>query len=340
MHNMDNKIKGVNLGNWLVLEKWMDHSLFEGVDSPTPDETSFSTLLGDKKYERLKYHRDHFITERDFAFLAANGVNSVRIPVAHWIFGDTPPYVGGIEYLDRAFDWAEKHRLSVLIDLHCAPGCQNGFDNGGITNVCEWSKSKENIDRTLVVIEELAKRYKSAPTLYGIELLNEPRWDNDDNIVRNFYLRGYDVCRRYLDENRAVVFHDQFKFKSWKDFMQTPEYKNIVLDTHFYQCFGTPDRNSSGAEHIKHVFDTLAPAIKEMNQYFNIIVGEWSLGLPDEAYAGCNSFSANRLNRTFLDAQLYVYENCLGWYFWSYKVNSNMVGWNFRQLVEDGLMKL
>lgn len=27
------KIKGVNLGNWLVLEKWMSSELFKGVDA-------------------------------------------------------------------------------------------------------------------------------------------------------------------------------------------------------------------------------------------------------------------------------------------------------------------
>lgn len=340
MHDINNKIKGVNLGNWLVLEKWMDPSLFDDIDSQTADETSFSTLLGDKKYERLKYHRDHFITERDFAYLASHGINSVRIPIAHWIFGDTPPYVGGIEYLDRAFDWAEKYRLSVLVDLHCAPGCQNGFDNGGITNVCEWSHSEQNINRSLDIIERLAKRYKSASALYGIELLNEPRWDTDTAILRDYYLRGYDICRRHLDEDRAVVFHDSFKLMSWKDFMQAPEYKNVVLDTHFYQCFGSPARDSSAADHIKYVFENRATELDEMGKYFNIIVGEWSLGLPGEAYTGCNQFAARKLDETYMTAQLFVYERCFGWYFWSYKQNSNMTGWNFRKLIEEGIANI
>ncbi|MCY0903238.1 MAG: glucan 1,3-beta-glucosidase, partial [Firmicutes bacterium] len=34
-----NKIRGVNLGGWLVLERWMTPSLFAGLDAK--DETDF-----------------------------------------------------------------------------------------------------------------------------------------------------------------------------------------------------------------------------------------------------------------------------------------------------------
>ena len=32
------KIRGVNLGNWLVLEKWMHPALFEGTSAEDEDE--------------------------------------------------------------------------------------------------------------------------------------------------------------------------------------------------------------------------------------------------------------------------------------------------------------
>lgn len=37
------KIKGVNLGNWLVLEKWMSSELFKGADAD--DEEDFYAML-------------------------------------------------------------------------------------------------------------------------------------------------------------------------------------------------------------------------------------------------------------------------------------------------------
>jgi len=89
-------IKGVNLGNWLVLEKWMSPGLF--ADTEAEDETQLSCDLADV-IERLTAHRDSYITERDFAYLARHGIDTVRIPVPFFIFGDYPPYVGCIEYL-------------------------------------------------------------------------------------------------------------------------------------------------------------------------------------------------------------------------------------------------
>ena len=54
-----------------------------------------------------------------FEGLAGVGINAVRIPLGHWIFGPPYPYhskyganphpfvEGGIDVLDRAFNWAE-----------------------------------------------------------------------------------------------------------------------------------------------------------------------------------------------------------------------------------------
>jgi len=139
--------------------------------------------------QHLKQHWHTFITEDDFIWLANTGINAVRIPVGHWLFGADYPYhpayqgidypyvVGGIDILDRAFDWAECHGLLIVLDLHAAPGCQNGFDNGGIQDVCEWHTKAEYLEHSLHVLERLAKRYHNRPALHGIETLNEPRWD-------------------------------------------------------------------------------------------------------------------------------------------------------------------
>lgn len=121
------KINGVNLGNWLVLEKWMSPALFDGTTAE--DEYYLAHQLSPQMFEmRLKIHRSEYITERDFAHIAHMGMNSVRIPIPYFIFGDRPPFVGCIEELDKAFCWAEKYGLSILLDLHTVPMSQNGFD--------------------------------------------------------------------------------------------------------------------------------------------------------------------------------------------------------------------
>ena len=80
----------------------------------------------------------------------------MRILVPYFIFGDREPFIGCIEELDKAFNWAEKYGLQILIDLHTAPDSQNGFDNGGISGVCKWSQEPDEVEFELTVLERLS----------------------------------------------------------------------------------------------------------------------------------------------------------------------------------------
>ena len=159
------RLRGVNLGSWLVLEKWMVPSLFEGVEAT--DETTWCVALGEEAAPRLRAHWARWVTREDFAWIAERGLNAVRIPFGHWVLGPPYPYhpvygarrepfvTGGIEVLDRALRWAEEFGLKVVLDLHAAAGCQNGFDNGGILNVCDWHTKEEYIDHSVELLGRL-----------------------------------------------------------------------------------------------------------------------------------------------------------------------------------------
>ena len=90
-------------------------------------------------------------------------MDAVRILVPYFIFGDREPFIGCIEELDKAFNWAEKYGLQILIDLHTAPDSQNGFDNGGISGVCKWSQEPDEVEFELTVLE-LSLIHISEPT--------------------------------------------------------------------------------------------------------------------------------------------------------------------------------
>src|SRR5215469_12190564 len=62
-HPPSSKLRGVNLGAWLVLEKWMTPDTFRGADAE--DEYTLCLGLGDKAKGRLDQHRDTFITASD-----------------------------------------------------------------------------------------------------------------------------------------------------------------------------------------------------------------------------------------------------------------------------------
>ncbi len=85
---MGKALRGINLGGWLVAERWMTQDLFRGVKGD--DEYSLGWELGQEEASRrLKVHRDTFITQRDFRWIADQGFDFVRLPVGYWLLEDT-----------------------------------------------------------------------------------------------------------------------------------------------------------------------------------------------------------------------------------------------------------
>lgn len=116
------KVRGVNLGGWLVLEPWITPSIFDAAGDAAVDEWSLCETLGqDKCRGVLSGHWNSFITADDFSQIAGTGMNHVRIPVGYWAVKhlDGDQYINGqLEYLDRAIGWARNAGLKVIIDLH------------------------------------------------------------------------------------------------------------------------------------------------------------------------------------------------------------------------------
>jgi len=124
----EDKIRGVNLGSWLVLEKWITPSIFDGTPGSVNDEHSLCEYLGYEEAERrLRAHRDSWVTEQDIVNLKNAGINTLRIPIGYWAWdiAEGEPWVhGSWEYVVKACEWARTHGLQVMIDLHGAPGSQ------------------------------------------------------------------------------------------------------------------------------------------------------------------------------------------------------------------------
>ena len=297
------KVKGVNLGNWLVLEKWMSPALFDGTTAE--DEYYLPTQLSKDAYEsRIKVHRSEYISERDFATIARMGLNTVRIPIPYFIYGDRPPFIGCIEELDKAFSWAEKYGLKILIDLHTVPMSQNGFDNGGISGVCKWAQYPEEVDFVVTLLGKLSARYGKREGLWGIEVLNEPMteglWEAmgvqkryppvDEELaagskpltldfLRSFYDRAFDAISPSLGEGKYVVFHDAFQIDIWKDYLTQDKFNGkVVLDTHQYlmiaEMYGCPQTMDGYLQYIQEHYVKEVAAVQE---YVPVVCGEWCI---------------------------------------------------------------
>lgn len=77
------KVRGVNIGGWLVTEPWITPSLFEQTgNNAIIDEYTFGQYQDrETAQSALQHHWDTFFTEGDFAAIAAAGcvVFSLRV---------------------------------------------------------------------------------------------------------------------------------------------------------------------------------------------------------------------------------------------------------------------
>ena len=360
-------IKGVNLGSWLVLEQWMTPDVFEDSNGAYDEYSLARRLPADEYAARIKEHRSTFITEKDFQDMAEMGVNTVRIPIPYYIFGDRTdePYIGCIEELDNALDWAEANGIRVIIDMHMVPGSQNGFDNGGISGVCAWAEQPEEVEYVLDVLERLALRYSGREGLLGIEPLNEPivgdkDWKDMDihrryrpvdeelfamskpisfEFLEQFYLDAYNRLHPILSEDQWIFFHDAFQMWHWFGFFEG--YEGVAWDTHVY-LFNVESVGLSGPFwHTAFVWGNTA-LMRILQKDVPMIVGEWSLvnnytmrnirgqSERDEYYSYC------------ADMELDLWERCgAGYIYWSYKLGEGSGrgrnnAWEFIDSVENG----
>ena len=118
--------------------------------------------------------------------------------------------------------------------------------------MCRWSQEPEEVEFELTVLERLAERYGRRKGLWGIEIINEPAlegiWKSMDvpnrypaadqekaagsgpntaEFLRWYYMEAYDRMRRFLPEEKYIVFHDGFELKLWKDFTERSEGKSF-----------------------------------------------------------------------------------------------------------------
>jgi glucan 1,3-beta-glucosidase len=73
------KQRGVNLGAWFVLERWITNAPFQFAEGP--GQSDLDIARGKDAKVILESHWDTWISEDDWDWLAERGINTVRIPV-------------------------------------------------------------------------------------------------------------------------------------------------------------------------------------------------------------------------------------------------------------------
>jgi len=373
------KVRGVNLGGWLVLEPWLTPSLFDNTgNAAIVDEWTFGQLQSKSvATAALTNHWNTWITEADFTAIKAAGLNHVRLPIGYWAFevGAGEPYIQGqLPYLTKAITWATNQGLKLIVDLHGAPGSQNGFDNSGHkVSFPGWHSNSTNVARTSAIIKTIATMVRAnSANVPIIAPLNEPAGFDGSavlSVVRQYWFDSYGNIHYPYGTSQVgstvVLIHDAFQPLSyWNGVLTYPSYEGVMMDTHIYTIFSVPEEQMTLAQHISTVcakgsslstFDLWTivgewtPAYTDCAKYLN---GRGSGSRYDGSFSGstrvgsCTGFtgaassftSAYKTNlRKFWEAQVQTYEKGSGWIQWTWKTeDGNGEEWSYQKGLQYG----
>ena len=342
---MAERIRGVNLSGWFILEPWVTPSLFAATGAS--NDIELQQTLGATAYnERVREHYETFMSEADFKRMSAMGLNAVRIPVPWYVFGsqnERESYISCIDYIDRAMEWAEKYAMRVLLDLATVPGGQGDSNSSPTTPdiPADWHSSASGREVALEVLSKLAERYGASPSLLGLELLDSPIMSVRKNVftmtdgipshyLRNYYRDAYDLVRAHMPEDKLVVFSASGYPGAWKHFMRGDQYKNVVMDLHLYHYRDETAQDITTPRGLSSAINRNRQLIREgLSTKFPVLVGEWSAAA---VLAGTSVTPEGRraYERVFVSNQLATFDDTAGWFFQTWKTERRIAAWDAR----------
>ncbi|KAL5559052.1 hypothetical protein UlMin_035263 [Ulmus minor] len=320
-----------------------DPSVFEIItfEGKLEGEFQITNGYGPKRAPQvMREHWNTFIVEEDFKFMSANGLNSMRIPVGWWIASDPEPpkpYVGGsLKALDKAFLWAQKYGLKIIIDLHAAPGSQNGWEHSASRDGSqEWGQTDDTIKQTVAVIDFLTSRYAKSPSLYAVELINEPLSPGVSlETLEIFYRDGYVAVRRHSSTAYVILSNRLGPADPRELFPVAYGFTKSVVDVHYYNIFEDVFKKMTVQQHIDYIFINRTSQLNQVTTSNGPLafVGEWVAEWP------LKNATKEEYQR-FAKAQLEVYGRAtFGWAYSS--LNNAHNYWSLQWMIKNGYIKL
>ena len=313
-------LKGLNLGGWFIMEKWMCP-----LDSGNlPDTYSVITNLDSRfgvatEQSLIHAYQTNWITTGDLNNIANAGYNCVRMPV-WWgnFYSITNTTSSG--WRSDAFtvlDWlvtnCAARGIYVVIDMHGVIGGQTISDDTGWQNQNQYWTSSLDQSQTAFMWAQIAAHYNGNSAVAGYDLINEPFGAPSTAAVWSAYTNLYTTVRA-VDSSHIILAEGTFGGWNW-GMLPAPSvygWTNIVYQMHEYQWSAT---NVAGIE---------AGADSQVADYQNHLawdvpdyVGEWNdLGFG----AACYDYSINAYDKAGIS-----------WSLWAYKATHGLVpdGWGW-----------
>ena len=325
-------LKGVNLGGWLIAERWMTPKVFEGTDAK--DEYTLTQTLSGR--DAIKKHRDTFITESDFKWLKDNKIDIVRLPIGYWVFKGQESLLPHVTYVDWTMRMARKYDIKVLLDLHGLKGSQNGYDHSGVIGKTDWFKHKSYRKESLETLKQIAQKYRNDPQLWGLQIINEPKFGVFHFKLRRFYRKAEALLKEILKPETYIIYSDGFTPNLLNRALGKS--KQIIMDVHLYHGVKIWTKFVSLETYYKSL-ELQKRLIKRLSKTQPIIIGEWSGSFRQQIFDSVPTEKHGELVGEHSKKQIESFEHALAWFYWNYKTEKTGV-WHFKSQVDEGFIKL
>ena len=262
------QLKGINAGQILLQEGWMGPFSLEpsrnedgtyvkdgdgNIQYPEFTEEEFRQGLASNPnlvsydiQELMEYYWSCFFTEEDFRIIRQElGLNTIRLPFYYLNILNEDlsrrEEAEAFAYLDWFMECASEQGLYVILDLHGAPGSQNGYEHSGAAKreANLWT-SEANVQATVDLWDYVSHHYtNTAPELgkwiASYDILNEPTYTYGGKTTRecwDVFDRIYDVIRENGDAH-VVTMEGCWDFSCLPD---PDEYgwENVMYEYHWY----------------------------------------------------------------------------------------------------------
>lgn len=321
------RLRGINLGNWMLLEDFM----FGLPGTDTLIRRAFTRSLGDERSAIFwDTYEKNFITESDLQWIQASGFNFVRVPLSQARFedGNKPGAYDqtALRRLDWLVDTCRRMGLYVMLDLHAVVGgaAPYSFGDSSSGEVQFWDSISVRA-RATALWRHLATRYHNNPAIAGYDLLNEPFATRGKAMLSEWYretiraIREVDTCH--------IISLEGDHFDHAYDGLAADLFEDPLVTTqiHTYPLFTTPYRDLTtypGSWQGK-LYDR-AFLRKDLLRRITaghdrpVMLGEFGLRFDDP--------KAEMQARMVADLVSIAEEENIHWCFWSYKDVGRM-GW-------------
>ncbi len=179
-----------------------------------------------------------FLREEYFSLIAAQGFDSVRIPIRWSAHAETEPPYRISENFFRRVDWAIDQALNngllAIINFH-------HYEELQLEPEQEW-------ERFLVMWEQVARRYKDYPETLVFEILNEPRAELTPERWNFLLAEALAVIRKENPHRVVLIGTAEWGTIGGLSKLKLPRDDHLILTIHYYNPF---DFTHQGADWVE-----------------------------------------------------------------------------------------